>query len=317
MPSRSSWVVLAVAVRTATSLAWTGGATSHSPQSGTRGERRSDRPRLAQSVQATSLFESCPPRAGGGECSKSFWTLCAVIVMTALVLVPGSLSASDSAARAGERRRCARFRARLCRRASRPTSASRAPTSPTSSSRASSRAAQRGHARQPEPALPGPRGLRWPRDRQRRRRRRVVFAAGARAPCAPRAGRGRSTRADAVEAAADGLDLDGARRPARPRARDARRRSSRAAASRTRRSRPARLAADRADGLRLAWQVTIDDSSDAHLWNAAVDAETGELLDADDWTIARRASRTWRRRSAVGRRPARPRVPAYSFSPTP
>ncbi|SBT42957.1 M36 family metallopeptidase [Micromonospora narathiwatensis] len=38
------------------------------------------------------------------------------------------------------------------------------------------------------------------------------------------------------------------------------------------------------DGLRLAWQLVIDDSSDDHLWNAAVDAETGELLNADDWT---------------------------------
>jgi extracellular elastinolytic metalloproteinase len=39
------------------------------------------------------------------------------------------------------------------------------------------------------------------------------------------------------------------------------------------------------DGLRRAWQVTIDDASDIHLWNVAVDAETGELLDVADWTI--------------------------------
>jgi extracellular elastinolytic metalloproteinase len=39
-----------------------------------------------------------------------------------------------------------------------------------------------------------------------------------------------------------------------------------------------------ADGLRLAWQVVIDDSSDSHLWNATVDAQTGELLDVEDWT---------------------------------
>ena len=38
------------------------------------------------------------------------------------------------------------------------------------------------------------------------------------------------------------------------------------------------------DGLRLAWQVTIDDSSAAHLWDATVDAETGKLLDSADWT---------------------------------
>ncbi|MDG4798148.1 M36 family metallopeptidase [Micromonospora sp. WMMD1082] len=38
------------------------------------------------------------------------------------------------------------------------------------------------------------------------------------------------------------------------------------------------------DGLRLAWQLVIDDASDVHLWNATVDAETGDLLGADDWT---------------------------------
>src|ERR671918_220990 len=37
-------------------------------------------------------------------------------------------------------------------------------------------------------------------------------------------------------------------------------------------------------GLRLAWQLVIDDSSDDHLWNATVDAQTGELLATDDWT---------------------------------
>jgi len=48
---------------------------------------------------------------------------------------------------------------------------------------------------------------------------------------------------------------------------------------------PARLGwQPTADGLRLAWQLTIDDSSDVHLWNATVDAETGELLDSADWT---------------------------------
>ncbi|MGH9250845.1 MAG: M36 family metallopeptidase, partial [Acidimicrobiales bacterium] len=38
------------------------------------------------------------------------------------------------------------------------------------------------------------------------------------------------------------------------------------------------------DGLRQAWQLVIDDSSDVHLWNATIDAATGELLDLDDWT---------------------------------
>jgi len=38
------------------------------------------------------------------------------------------------------------------------------------------------------------------------------------------------------------------------------------------------------DGLRLAWQLVIDDASEAHLWNATVDAGDGRLLGADDWT---------------------------------
>ena len=39
-----------------------------------------------------------------------------------------------------------------------------------------------------------------------------------------------------------------------------------------------------AGGLRLAWRAIIDESDDAHLWNAAVDAKTGALLKKDDWT---------------------------------
>ena len=48
---------------------------------------------------------------------------------------------------------------------------------------------------------------------------------------------------------------------------------------------PARLGwQPTASGLRLAWQMVIDDSSEEHLWNATIDAETGELLNVDDWT---------------------------------
>jgi hypothetical protein len=48
---------------------------------------------------------------------------------------------------------------------------------------------------------------------------------------------------------------------------------------------PARLGWQPTDrGLRLAWQLTIDDSSSEHLWNATVDAETGATLDVADWT---------------------------------
>ncbi len=48
---------------------------------------------------------------------------------------------------------------------------------------------------------------------------------------------------------------------------------------------PARLGWQPTDeGLRLAWQLTIDDSASASLWNATVDAATGELLEVADWT---------------------------------
>jgi extracellular elastinolytic metalloproteinase len=39
-------------------------------------------------------------------------------------------------------------------------------------------------------------------------------------------------------------------------------------------------------GLRLSWQLVIDDASGDHLWNATVDARTGELLYRDDWVVS-------------------------------
>ena len=37
-------------------------------------------------------------------------------------------------------------------------------------------------------------------------------------------------------------------------------------------------------GLRLAWRLVIDDSSTSSVWNATVDADNGRLLAVDDWT---------------------------------
>jgi extracellular elastinolytic metalloproteinase len=61
-------------------------------------------------------------------------------------------------------------------------------------------------------------------------------------------------------------------------------------------------------GLRLAWQLVIDDNSAAHLWNATVDADTGDLLAVDDWTdhdtregLARRLQRQSGQTSAAVR----------------
>ncbi len=74
-------------------------------------------------------------------------------------------------------------------------------------------------------------------------------------------------------------------------------------------------------GLRLAWQLTIDDSSDGHLWNAAVDAETGELLKVDDWTnqdsyesLASTLMRTSSASAAAASEPPLPPSPAVDGS---
>jgi hypothetical protein len=92
---------------------------------------------------------------------------------------------------------------------------------------------------------------------------------------------------EAVEAAADALELDGPenlrvlKREGGPAEESV---LSRAGISDE--PIPARLGwQPTKNGLRLAWQLTIDDSTDVHLWNATVDAETGSLLDVDDWTV--------------------------------
>ncbi|GGU20797.1 M36 family metallopeptidase [Nocardioides albus] len=39
-----------------------------------------------------------------------------------------------------------------------------------------------------------------------------------------------------------------------------------------------------ADGLRMAWQLVLDDPDNASLWNTTVDAQTGGVLKVEDWT---------------------------------
>ena len=62
------------------------------------------------------------------------------------------------------------------------------------------------------------------------------------------------------------------------------------------------------DGLRLAWQLVIDDNVDVHLWNATIDAESGDLLDVQDWTsqsnIDETAARIGRSGTAAAATPA-------------
>jgi extracellular elastinolytic metalloproteinase len=117
---------------------------------------------------------------------------------------------------------------------------------------------------------------------------RVVFVGGSFQPglVAGSSGEADVKAAGAVEAAADGLELE---KPVGLRVLS----QSGGPAQKTVLSGggisdepiPARLGwQPTKGGLRLAWQLTIDDSSAEHLWNATVDAATGELLDADDWT---------------------------------
>ncbi|MEV6367846.1 M36 family metallopeptidase [Micromonospora musae] len=91
---------------------------------------------------------------------------------------------------------------------------------------------------------------------------------------------------EAVRAAADALDLA---EPATPRvmsrSADPTQRTVVSGSGISEQPIPARLGWQPTEkGLRLAWQLVIDDSTDVHLWNATVDAATGDLLGADDWT---------------------------------
>lgn len=114
---------------------------------------------------------------------------------------------------------------------------------------------------------------------------KVVVAAGSFVRDLGAAGSAEAERdaVDAVEAAAAGLGLD---EPSNLRLRDESGDEAVVSAGGISLSPiPARLGWQSAeDGLRLACQVTIDESSAAHLWNAAVDARTGKLLETADWT---------------------------------
>lgn len=91
---------------------------------------------------------------------------------------------------------------------------------------------------------------------------------------------------DAVHAAADALDLADPENPrVMSRSGGAAQRTVVSGSGISDQPIPAKLGWQQTDdGLRLAWQLVIDDSSDTHLWNATIDAETGKLLNADDWT---------------------------------
>jgi Zn-dependent metalloprotease len=61
--------------------------------------------------------------------------------------------------------------------------------------------------------------------------------------------------------------------------------------------------------LRLAWRLEIDAASDAHLWDATVDARTGALLDSEDLMIHDNADDL----AALARRPISPNFAPPAF----
>lgn len=90
---------------------------------------------------------------------------------------------------------------------------------------------------------------------------------------------------DAVSSAAEELDLDATRPQVLSRRAGAEQETTVSAAGIADEEIPARLvwqATD--DGLRLAWELVIDESGADHLWQVMVDAQTGETLSTEDWT---------------------------------
>ncbi|HEX5541876.1 MAG TPA: metalloprotease, partial [Micromonospora sp.] len=91
---------------------------------------------------------------------------------------------------------------------------------------------------------------------------------------------------DAVESAAKKLRLKAPRSPrVLSRSADAAQRTVVSDSGISEQPIPARLGWQHTDdGLRMAWQLVIDEVDDSHLWNVTIDAKTGEMLEVDDWT---------------------------------
>jgi extracellular elastinolytic metalloproteinase len=221
--------------------------------------------------------------------TKSFRALCVVIATTALVLVPSSLSASDSGAAeqaaAGDALEVALAYVNANPADLGVTSADVSDlyaTSTLSSAHSGVTHVNLNQRFQGLEVFGGHATVNVAADG------RIIFAAGAfeRDLRAASSADTDTDATEAVEAAADALDL------ADPSGLRVLRQSGGAAQETvvsgggiSDEPIPARLGwQPTAEGLRLAWQLTIDDSASSHLWNATVDAATGELLDSADWT---------------------------------
>jgi hypothetical protein len=221
----------------------------------------------------------------GEMSSKSFWAVLASIVVTALVLVPSSLPSSDTGAASGAG--AGPVDLALAYVAENPgelgvASADVADLVTTSTVRSAHNGVTHVNLNQ---RFQGLEVFEGHATVSVAANNRVVFAAGAFVRDLRAAGPAEAVldAAEAVEAAAAGLDLA---EPVNLRIlEDDGEEAIVSSGGISHGVIPARLGwQPTKSGLRLAWQVTIDDSSAAHLWNAAVDAETGKLLDSADWT---------------------------------
>jgi extracellular elastinolytic metalloproteinase len=216
--------------------------------------------------------------------TKSFWTLCALVAATALVIVPGAMSSETAAQQAAADDALATALEYLDSSAADLGVTSADVADVFVMSRVTSRHSGVTHFNFNQQF----RGLEVFGGHATvsvDSRGRLVFAGGSLVSLGGPASTADLDAIDAVVAAAEGLDL------AAP---SGLRILSGAAAAEAVVSRggisdepiPAKLGYQPTkNGLRLAWQVTIDEASDISLWNAAVDAETGALLNAVDWTI--------------------------------
>ncbi|SOC54458.1 M36 family metallopeptidase [Ornithinimicrobium cerasi] len=91
--------------------------------------------------------------------------------------------------------------------------------------------------------------------------------------------------AEAVSSAAEGLDLEAERPQVLEKATGAEQETTVSAAGIADEEIPARLVWQMTDdGLRLAWELVIDEAGSDHLWQVMVDAQTGKTLTTEDWT---------------------------------
>lgn len=89
----------------------------------------------------------------------------------------------------------------------------------------------------------------------------------------------------ALDAAAEEVDVSAEGARVLTQSRDASRTTTMSSAGISEEEIPARLVWQPTDdGLRLAWELVIDDEDSAHLWQVTVDAQTGEALAVEDWT---------------------------------